>query len=634
MQSAKNLNWFAALKRGVVAGLCVFALYRAALLCGIVADSLDTFATPWPVLAQHCGLELICVCFFMFVVFVCCRRYAAVYATFLALELTTAFLCRMRVGVYEFLCLGAYPAVYALAAYLAPGGGSAGKRVLRALLWLFVFFGVLQYGIYIAYILRFGGRISSTAIIAAFSTNPEEAYSFLSDQFGAGYIALAAILAFGALAAARMLMRPQAARQTVAGWAFFVLAAAIAFGHRSKAECYSTLINDVKHAFSQYRLTREVLSSPIADRGTEAVRLRVSKRGTGEVCLVVIGESANRAHLHCFGYDRPTTPWMSAAPVILFKNAYACMVHTDQALTTALSRMNTYAPEMRTDPGDALARVVNSLSLPELLRAAGVETYWYSSQDRIGMYGNFVTMQLAMHTDAQYFTRDETTVPNGAIMQFTSILHQDGELIAHLRSLLQRLDKDKNAVIFLHLIGSHWRYSKDAPADWPYLPRTAWVDQLEPVLRERVETYDRSISYTDWVLSQFAAEVERSPFKVGSMLYFSDHSEDVMGKRGHNYDSLSAPMTTIPAAFWCTKGYEQRWPETVAALRANSGKVFTNDLAFELICGITHVTFDGLDERFQFTSPRYGVTPDTARFWQGRMLKEVVPGLAETAKSE
>ena len=34
------------------------------------------------------------------------------------------------------------------------------------LLTLFVFCGALQYGIYIAYILRFGGRISTTAIAA------------------------------------------------------------------------------------------------------------------------------------------------------------------------------------------------------------------------------------------------------------------------------------------------------------------------------------------------------------------------------------------------------------------------------------------------------------------------------------
>ena len=234
-----------------------------------------------------------------------------------------------------------------------------------------------------------------------------------------------------------------------------------------------------------------------------------------------------------------------------------------------------------------------------------------------------------MNTDEQYFTRDEATVPSGAVMQFTSIVHLDGELLPHLRRLLDQADTSASHVIFLHLIGSHWRYSKDTPADWPYLPRAEWVDSLRPELRERVETYDRSISYTDWMLSQFAAEIERSKFAVGSMFYFSDHSEDVLGGKGHNYDALSAPMTMIPAAFWCTKGYEQRWPETVATLRANSSRVFTNDLAFELICGINHVTFDGLDERFQLTSPAYSVTPENARFWQGRMLKDIVPGLSE-----
>ena len=113
------------------------------------------------------------------------------------------------------------------------------------------------------------------------------------------------------------------------------------------------------------------------------------------------------------------------------------------------------------------------------------------------------------------------------------------------------------------------------------------------------------------------------------MIYFSDHAEDVLSENGHNFDALSAPMTTIPAVFWCSTGYEERWPETVAALRANSNKVFTNDLAFELICGINHITFNGLNERYQLTSSKYCVTPETARFWQGRLLKDIVPGLSE-----
>ncbi|MBR5980625.1 MAG: hypothetical protein IK035_01330, partial [Firmicutes bacterium] len=82
-------------------------------------------------------------------------------------------------------------------------------------------------------------------------------------------------------------------------------------------------------------------------------------------------------------------------------------------------------------------------------------------------------------------------------------------------------------------------------------------------------------------------------------------------------------------AFWCTRGYAERWPDTVAALRANRDRVFTNDLVFELICGVSHITFDGLDERYQLTSPQYCVTPETARFWQGRPLKEIVPDLGE-----
>ncbi|MBQ8090714.1 MAG: sulfatase-like hydrolase/transferase, partial [Pyramidobacter sp.] len=407
------------LVRSAALGLGVFLLYRLALSCGWIVEKTDTFATPWPVVLQHLGLELACSCFFSWVIFCCGARYAALYALFFTLELTVAYLCRMPVGVYEFVCLGSFPAVYALAAYLLPVSRRPGSRLLRASLMLFVLFGVVQYGIYIAYILRFGGRVSPAAIVAALGTNPEEAQSFLVDQFGLKYVFIAAAV-IGAAALAAFCGSP--ARKNAAGWLFLALASCLAFGYRSKAECYSTLLFDVKHGIAQHRLARETLASIHREVG-DLDGLHVTKRGRGEVCLVVIGESANRLHLNCFGYDRPTTPWMSSAPVLLFKNAYACMVHTDPALTMALGRLNNYAPEVRAENASPLALAVNSPSLPEVLRAAGVKTFWLSSQDQFGAYGNFVTACLALNTDRQIFTREDMTVPSGAIMQFKSILH-------------------------------------------------------------------------------------------------------------------------------------------------------------------------------------------------------------------
>ena len=623
MRVFKTSSLTSALKRSLFAGTAVFVLYRLMIACSLLIDSRDTFATPLYWLTAHWCVELGWALFLAAAAAYLGWRYAVVYMTFLGLELSIVFLSQMPVGVYEFLCIGGFPAVYALTAFLLPSGPLHGARCVYWLLVPLVLLFTLQYGIYIAYILRFGGRPSPMAVMAALGTNIEEARSFLSDQFGVTFIALAASVTVGALALAVGLSRSDTQKKRLPILLLIIAAASITFGLRSKADCYSTLFFDLRHGVRNYRLTRKTLSHLHRDRSAQAAALNAVKHGTGEICLVVIGESANRLHHACNGYSRPTTPWLSSNGALILKNAFACMVHTDPALTMALSRLNTYDPRALTGKEELLSSVMESLSLPEILRAADVKTFWFSSQNRVGVYDNFVTAQLAMNTNKQIFTRDEN------VQSAFGSVRLDGDLLPHLRKAIESLAPADNAVIFLHLIGSHWRYGNDTPSDWPYLPHSTWVDELHAELREKVELYDRSISYTDWMLSQFAAEIERSKFAVGSMFYFSDHSEDVLGEKGHNYDALSAPMTMIPAAFWCTKGYEQRWPETVATLRANSGRVFTNDLAFELICGINHVTFDGLDERFQLTSPAYSVTPENARFWQGRMLKDIVPGLSE-----
>ncbi|MBP5212021.1 MAG: sulfatase-like hydrolase/transferase, partial [Pyramidobacter sp.] len=293
---------------------------------------------------------------------------------------------------------------------------------------------------------------------------------------------------------------------------------------------------------------------------------------------------------------------------------------TEQAVTLALNRLNNYSPTvgLRTN---MLAETMKSPSLIDVLRAVGARTYWFSAQNRLGAYDSFITAQLAMNADEARFLCDEPTLAKGLSH------HIDGELIDWVRETANRADPAKDTVIFLHLIGSHWPTMLDTPPDWPFVAGDYSTISKDPRTNGIFKAYDRSVSYTDWVLSQFAKAAEQSPFSSAAMFYFSDHSEGLPG--GHNFDALTPRMTMIPAVFWCSKGYEERWPETVATLRANRHKVFTNDLAFELICGINHITFDGLDERYQLTSPKYSVTPETARFWQGRRLKKIVPNLGK-----
>ncbi len=615
----------AAAVKGALCAIAVVAAYRAALACGLVSDVRTTFATPADVIARDIALELAVAALFCTAAFALGARYALIYALFLGMELAIAYLCRAPVGVYEFVSVVSFPALYAAAAFLAPRGPSALSRALRWAIALLALAAALQSSCTIAYVLRYGGRPSPAAVMAALKTNGAEARGFIVDQFGLSYTFLAVALGLGVWAASLSLSLTRGAKRAALSVFFFVAAAAVSLGYRSKGDGWSALVFDLRAGLKDFRRATEAMELVRGSRDADLAALNVKRAGTGELCVVVIGESANRAHMQCYGYGRPTTPWMSSAPVTLFTNAYSCMTHTDFALTMALSRANDYTLEGTPGVGETLARALRTPSLPEVLRAAGTKTVWITNHRRAGVYNRFVTAQLALNTDEQFFTQDLPSAPG------RGGFHLDGEMLPMLRAVLDAAPAGggKNLTVFVNVFGSHWPYSADAPRDWPYMPPSALLEGLPPSLYEQMETYDRSVSYTDWVLGQIFDMVQNSKFPVCSMLYFADHSEDIFARGGHNFDALTPAMTTIPLVFWCSPEYERRWPETVACLRANKDKVFTSDLAFELVCGVAHVTFDGLDEKLQLTSPRYAVTPETARFWQGRLLKEVVPDLGE-----
>ena len=528
-----------------------------------------------------------------------------------------ALLCKMSWYRYECICLVCFPAVYATSAFLFRCRYQRGAWLIKLSAGAVLLLAALQYGIYISYILRFGGRPSASAVMTVLGTHTAEVQGFLLDQFGLRYMVLAVGIAIMSWAVPCFISeRIVSSRRRKYAAFLLVLSLGLALAYRYKAESYSNLFFDFRSGVRQYRLAVKSMSLRRADRSHEAGTLHTVKRGTGEVCLVVVGESANRTHMACYGYDRPTTPWLSDdSRAICLERSYSCMTHTEPAVTMALSRLNNYAPGLN-ERTAMMPMIADSLSLIDFLRSVGVKTYWLSGQERIGNYNNFLTGKLAVCADKMKFLCDEPIVSGSG--------HFDGELAGYLQEILQQASLQENLVIFLHLQGSHWVYLHNVPTDWPWLQEKAGIAEE---LHDVWNAYDRTIFYTDSVLRAFIQELEKCKFTVSSMIYFSDHGEKVPG--GHNFDNFVPDMAKIPVVFWGSNGYQRRYPETVAKISMNRKNIFTRDLMFEFILVVNHVTFDGLEYKRQFTSPLYHIDADNARFWQGRMLKDMIPDLRE-----
>ena len=111
------------------------------------------------------------------------------------------------------------------------------------------------------------------------------------------------------------------------------------------------------------------------------------------------------------------------------------------------------------------------------------------------------------------------------------------------------------------------------------------------------------MSYTSHVIAKFIAMLERQA-PVSSLLYLSDHSEDVLGMRGHDSGRFTRTMVEIPMLAWFSPAYGKRYPEKLRAASQNGARPFMSDALF-------HLVLDVMDVRTPLLLPERSLASDT-----------------------
>ena len=109
-------------------------------------------------------------------------------------------------------------------------------------------------------------------------------------------------------------------------------------------------------------------------------------------------------------------------------------------------------------------------------------------------------------------------------------------------------EKEKNKVVFLHLMGCHTEYRKRYPHDFEQFKGA------KDKQGKTVDAYDNAVYYNDFVIdSMFSLLRDYSQLHPDvriSALYFSDHGENVYDEGdycGHNYsDRIPHANVEIP----------------------------------------------------------------------------------------
>jgi len=152
-------------------------------------------------------------------------------------------------------------------------------------------------------------------------------------------------------------------------------------------------------------------------------------------------------------------------------------------------------------------------------------------------------------------------------------------------------------VIVLHVIGSHGPtyFLRYPPEHRKFTPDCQRSDIQNCSPDELMNTYDNTILYTDYIISEVVKKLQNQQDKFDpAMLYLSDHGES-LGEKGmylHGAPYSIAPIeqTSIPMLAWVSEDFSKDNHLDMACLAEHAAKGgFSHDNLFDSLLGLMNV---------------------------------------------
>lgn len=333
-----------------------------------------------------------------------------------------------------------------------------------------------------------------------------------------------------------------------------------------------------------------------------------------EIYVLVIGETARSKNLSINGYQKETTPLLSAQKnIISFSNMVTGWAWTRMSVPVILTRKKS---------------TNRDISFPEksivtLFSEAGFKTYWVSMQSPYGFHDS----PIALHS------READSV------QFLNPIDYKGAGFyddAMLPSLKNAVITGEKLFIVLHMLGSHFNYADRYPKEFDFFQPS--VKQKNVALQDESEkarllnSYDNSLRFTDYFLNQ-VIEVVKSQNAVSSVFYVSDHGElifdDGCNKSGHGhqteYDHMNASI------LWLSDQYIAKKSENYRYVSSKKTAPLSTENVFHSLAGMAHISYFGEDHTLDIFSnlwqPHARVLQNGVNFddsEKGGVCKEIV----------
>ena len=306
---------------------------------------------------------------------------------------------------------------------------------------------------------------------------------------------------------------------------------------------------------------------------------------TPEIVIMVIGESSRYDRWGINGYQRDTTPLLrQEANLVTLPDVITAVSATRLSVPVIISRK----PAMQ-----SLKDGFSEKSFLTAYKEAGFKTWWLSNQISFGQFD----------TPVSVFAKEANVIQFMNLGGFTNNSNFDQILLEPLQHAIA--DPAPKKLIVLHTLGNHWNYSQRYPKEFDkWQPSLLGVDKpvytdtkIKPQLNN---SYDNSILYTDWFLSQVIHQLKDTQ-QLGSMIYVADHGQTLydnscnLAFHGHNTQF----EFHVPALVWYSDQYKDRYPEKVKQLvRHRKARLATENI-FHTLLDLGDIQYE--DERLEWS---------------------------------
>ena len=304
-----------------------------------------------------------------------------------------------------------------------------------------------------------------------------------------------------------------------------------------------------------------------------------------QIVVMVIGESSRFDRWSLNGYTRETNPLLSLEDNLV--------PFSDMVTAVAATRLSVPIIVSRKPAAQGLQAGFSEKSFLSAYKEAGFKTYWISNQMSFGQFDT-PTSVFAKEADVTQFLN---------LGGFTNQSNFDDVLLEPLSRAMA--DPTPKKLIVLHTLGNHWNYSHRHPKEFDHWkPSLYGIDNPAYTDLKNKEalnnSYDNSILYTDWILSEIIQRLKESD-QLTSLMYVSDHGQTLydgscqLAFHGHN----TQYEFHIPAFIWYSDAYRNQFPEKIAQLLKHKHFRLSTENVFHTLLDMGNIHYP--DERLAWS---------------------------------